>query len=139
VLIREFDLAADYDAVVALWQTSGPGVKVGRSDTRAELAKKLERDPDLFLVAESAGKIVGAVIGGFDGRRGLVYHLAVAPEQRGRGLGAALMNELETRLKARGCVRCYLLVAPDNFDVIEFYRRLGWEEMPARILAKNIL
>ena len=139
VFLREFDLAADYDAVVALWRTSWPGVKVGRSDTPAELAKKLQRDPDLFLVAEIAGRIVGTVIGGFDGRRGLVYHLAIAPEQRGRGLGAALMTELETRLKTKGCVRCYLLVAPDNFGVTGLYRRLGWEEMPVRIMAKDLV
>ena len=58
---------------------------MGRSDTLAEIAKKLERDPDLFLVAESAGRIIGSVICGFDGRRGIIYHLAVASTFRGQG------------------------------------------------------
>ena len=136
--IRDFNLSQDYDAVVALWQSAGPGVRVGRSDAPEQIAKKLARDPDLFLVAEAEGQILGAVIGGFDGRRGLVYHLAVVQDWRGRGLGAALMNELEARLRAKGCLRCYLLVTPANLDVVGFYQRLGWDEMPVRIMAKDI-
>ena len=53
------------------------GVHVGRSDTPAEIEKKLARDPDLFLVAECEQQIIGSVIGGYDGRRGMIYHLAV--------------------------------------------------------------
>jgi ribosomal protein S18 acetylase RimI-like enzyme len=75
--LREFELERDYPAVIALWQAAGPGIHVSLSDSLAEIAKKLERDPDLFLVAEQDDRIVGAVLGGFDGRRGLVYHLAV--------------------------------------------------------------
>jgi ribosomal protein S18 acetylase RimI-like enzyme len=138
VLIREFDLERDYAAVYALWQASAPGVRVGMSDTPDEIAKKLRRDPDLFLVAENDGRIIGAVMGGFDGRRGLVYHLAVAAEQRGNGIGAALMNELESRLSAKGCRKYYLLVTPDNLGVIDFYRALGWSLMPVQIMGKEI-
>ena len=131
--LREFNLARDYDATLALWQTAAPGVHVGRSDSAAEIAKKLERDPDLFLVADEGGAIVGSVIGGYDGRRGLVYHLAVAPDWRGRGLGRQLMAELESRLRARGCLKAYLLVTPDNAEALEFYARQGWEEMPLHL------
>ena len=136
--IREFNLARDYDAVIALWQSAGPGVHLGFSDTPEEISKKLKRDPDLFLVAEAEEQIVGAVIGGFDGRRGMVYHLAVAPEARGRGLGAALMAELESRLKAKGCLKYYLLVTHDNPGVLDFYQRLGWSVMPVQIMGKEI-
>jgi ribosomal protein S18 acetylase RimI-like enzyme len=137
-MIREFNLARDYDAVVALWRSAGPGVNVGISDTREEIAKKLARDPDLFLVAEEAGQIVGSVMGGFDGRRGMVYHLAVAAGHRGNGLGTALMNELESRLKAKGCLKYYLQITPDNLGVVEFYRALGWDVMPVQIMGKAI-
>lgn len=78
IQIREFRFPADYESVHALWAGMEKGVRVGRSDTPAEIERKLSRDPDLFLVAESDGCIVGSVIGGFDGRRGLIYHLAVA-------------------------------------------------------------
>lgn len=137
--LRQFNLATDYDSVIALWRASAPGVKVGRSDTREELAKKIARDPDLFLVAEDdSGKLIGSVIGGFDGRRGMVYHLAVASDQRGQGLGKTLMAELETRLRAKGCIRYYLLVTPANLDVIDFYKHLGWDILPNTIMAKDI-
>jgi ribosomal protein S18 acetylase RimI-like enzyme len=138
MLIREFNLVRDYDVVIALWQSAGPGVHLGFSDTPEEIAKKLKRDPDLFLVAEVDDQIVGAVLGGFDGRRGMVYHLAVAPEARGRGLGAALMAELESRLKAKGCRKYYLLVTQDNLGVTDFYGRLGWGVMPVQIMGKEI-
>ena len=138
MVIREFDLARDFDAVTALWQASGPGVRLGWSDTPEEISRKLKRDPDLFLVAENEAQVVGAVLGGFDGRRGMVYHLAVTPEARGRGLGTALMAELEARLKAKGCRKYYLLVTHDNTDVTDFYQRLGWSVMPVNIMGKEI-
>ncbi|MGH2521957.1 MAG: GNAT family acetyltransferase [Anaerolineales bacterium] len=137
-LTREFDLARDYEAVVALWQSAGPGVHLGFSDRPEGIAKKLARDPELFLVAEAEGQIVGAVMGGFDGRRGMVYHLAVAAAHRGQGLGIALMAELEARLKAKGCYKYYLLVTDDNLNVIDFYQRQGWEVMEVRIMGKVI-
>ena len=138
MVIRGFDLARDFDAVTALWQASGPGVRLGLSDTPEEITRKLKRDPDLFLVAENEAQVVGAVLGGFDGRRGMVYHLAVTPEARGRGLGTALMAELEARLKAKGCRKYYLLVTHDNTDVTDFYQRLGWSVMPVNIMGKEI-
>jgi ribosomal protein S18 acetylase RimI-like enzyme len=137
VHLREFSLD-DYDAVVGLWQQYPDELGIGRSDSREEIAKKIERDPDLFLVAEEGGKLIGTVIGGFDGRRGLIYHLAVDRAHRGRGLGQMLMNQVETRLAAKGCIRAYLLVRPTNLGVIEYYKSLGWEALPVTPLAKNV-
>lgn len=102
---------------------------MGYSDTREEIQKKLTRDSDLFLVAEEDGKIIGTVIGGFDGRRGMVYHLAVAEPFQMRGIGSQLLNEVETRLRAKGCHRCYLMVTTDNQAAMEYYEKRGWERM----------
>jgi ribosomal protein S18 acetylase RimI-like enzyme len=77
-------------------------------------------------------------MGGYDGRRGLAYHLAVIPEQRRRGIGLALMNELEARLKALGCLKCYLLVTRENVAVVEFYRALGWSVMDMFLMGKEL-
>ncbi len=137
VRLREFILD-DYDAAYVLWQSAGPGLGIGRSDTREEIAKKLQRDPDLFLVAEDDGKLIGTVIGGFDGRRGLIYHLAVDHAHRRRGIGKMLMDEVEKRLKAKGCLRCYLLVKDDAREAIRFYRQLGWDTWDVTILGKTI-
>lgn len=137
-IIRTFSMACDFDPVIALWQTAGPGIHLVRSDTEVEIRKKLARDPDLFLVAEAGGRIVGAVLGGFDGRRGMIYHLAVASDQRQAGIGAALMAELEARLQAKGCLRSYLLVTPDNEAAIRFYEAHGWDRMNILVYGKNL-
>ena len=127
--IREFHFPEDYDSVLDLWRGIEKGVHVGRSDTSAEIEKKIARDPDLFLVAESDGDMIGSVLGGFDGRRGLIYHLAVAASFRGKGIGSQLMDEVESRLRAKGCLKCYLLVTLDNSEVGQYYQRLGWQHM----------
>jgi ribosomal protein S18 acetylase RimI-like enzyme len=129
ILLREFRFPDDYPAAVALWRNAGPGIQVRRSDEPDEIRKKLERDPDLFLVAEEDQKMVGTVIGGFDGRRGIIYHLAVKPGLRKRGIGTLLMQEVERRLKAKGCIRCYLMVTADNDNAIRFYEAQGWANM----------
>jgi ribosomal protein S18 acetylase RimI-like enzyme len=124
--IREFQYPADYAASLHLWKSMEAGVTVGRSDTPEEIERKLERDPDLFLVAESNGEVVGTVIGGYDGRRGMIYHLAVQSEYRQLGIATQLIEEVEKRLQSKGCVKCYLLVFADNTDAAEFYKKRGW-------------
>jgi len=129
IQIREFRFPTDYEQVYELWQTIEKGVHIGRSDTLEEIGKKIKRDPDLFLVAESNGNIIGAVIGGYDGRRGLIYHLAVKSSFRGQGIGSELMDEVESRLRAKGCLKCYLLVTLDNIEVADYYMQRGWQHM----------
>jgi ribosomal protein S18 acetylase RimI-like enzyme len=127
--IREFHYPSDYPAARLLWENAGPGIQLRRSDEPAEIQKKLQRDPDLFLVAETGDRLVGTVVGGFDGRRGMVYHLAVAEPFRHQGIGELLMDELERRLKAKGCIRCYLLVTLENESAMRFYEKRGWAHM----------
>jgi ribosomal protein S18 acetylase RimI-like enzyme len=136
--IREFCYPEDYPAVLELWRDAGPGIHLRRSDEPQELEKKLQRDPDLFLIAEAGGKMIGSVLGGFDGRRGIVYHLAVRAEYRRQGTGARLMDELERRLKAKGCIRVYLLVTYENEEAMRFYEQLGWERMELLAYGKDI-
>jgi ribosomal protein S18 acetylase RimI-like enzyme len=138
LILREFQLTPDYNQVITLWQTAGPGIHIRRSDSEDEIKKKLQRDADLFLVAELDGLIIGTVLGGFDGRRGLVYHLAVDANYRNMGIGTALMIELERRMKLKGCIRSYLLVTHDNVDAIQFYESQNWEQMDILILVKDL-
>ena len=137
--IREFCFPADYEPMFTLWKSIERGVHTGRSDAPDEIEKKLTRDPDLFLVAETEGSIIGSVIGGFDGRRGLVYHLAVAAPYRGLGVGTHLMEELESRLRAKGCLKCYLLVTADNPEAEIYYQSRGWQHMDTiRLYGKEL-
>jgi len=138
LVLREFLFPSDYSQVINLWKNAGPGIHLRRSDEKDEIAKKLLRDPDLFIVAEVNGIIIGTILGGFDGRRGMIYHLAVEDSYRKNGIGTELMNELENRMKQRGCIRSYLLVTDDNLDAIRFYETAGWEKMDLLIYGKDL-
>jgi ribosomal protein S18 acetylase RimI-like enzyme len=138
LILREFHFPADYAQVIQLWENVGPGIHLNRSDAEGEIVKKIQRDPDLFLVAEENGQIIGTVMGGFDGRRGMVYHLAVSIPYHNKGIGKILMAELEQRMQARGCLRSYLLVTRDNEDAIHFYESHGWERMDLLVYGKDL-
>ena len=138
VHIRDFSFPEDYEGTLRLWKGIGVGIKVGPSDSFDEIGRKIQRDPDLFLIAELENRIVGSVIGGFDGRRGMVYHLAVREDLRNLGIASRLMTELEKRLRKKGCLKCYLLVLADNSEAIRFYENRGWQEMSEdRIFGKE--
>ena len=132
--LREFRFPDDYDEVRQFWEGVEKGIHVGSSDAPAEIQKKIQRDPDLFFIAEKNNKIVGTVIGGFDGRRGMIYHLAVTDSLRGQGVGSRLMSEVEARLRAKGCLKCYLIVLRDNEAAVNFYKGLGWGLMEQVLL-----
>ena len=139
IKFREFHFPFDYESVYQLWSSIEKGVHIGRSDAPDEIEKKIARDPDLFIVAESDGAIVGSVIGGFDGRRGLIYHLAVAASFRGMGIGSRLMDEVEARLRDKGCLKCYLLVTADNPEGEDYYQQRGWQPMDTvHLLGKEL-
>lgn len=127
--IREFRFPDDYAPTLKLWENIEMGVSLGRSDTFEEIQKKIQRDPDLFMLAEAEGEIIGTIIGGYDGRRGLIYHLAVQKDFRKQGIGDMLLNEVEKRLQDKGCVKCYLLIVSDNEYAARFYEHRGWSEM----------
>jgi ribosomal protein S18 acetylase RimI-like enzyme len=118
----------DYDAVLRLWEQS-EGVEVAEGDDRAGIASYLARNPNLSRIAEVDGVIAGAVLCGHDGRRGLIYHLAVASTARGQGIGRKLVGECIDGLKACGIKRALMLVAQDNGDGREFWLKLGFEEI----------
>jgi len=133
MLMRPFEMR-DYPAVLELWQEGAPGITLRPSDEPAEVARKLKRDPDLFLVAEEDNQIVGVIMGAWDGRRGWIHHLAVKKEWRNQGVGSTLLGEVEKRLKAKGCLKVNLMVLRENVDAQRLYARLGYQEMSATLL-----
>jgi ribosomal protein S18 acetylase RimI-like enzyme len=114
----------DHAAVITLWQACG--LHPSPSDSPAAIARMLAHAPGLFVIAEQDGRVIGTVMGGFDGRRGWINRLAVTPGQRGRALGRCLMREVEQRLRALGCAKVNLLIEPENAGVAAFYARLGY-------------
>jgi len=138
LLIRKAVIPEDYLDILQLWETAGSGIQLSNSDSIDEITKKQFRDPELFLVAESNNRIVGAVLGGFDGRRGIVYHLAVREEYRDRGLGEELMVELERIWKNLGCIRSYLLITSENHEARQFYEKRNWKKQDLLVMAKDL-
>lgn len=130
-------LEADEAAVVALWQACG--LTRPWNDPHKDIARKLTVQRELFLVGELDGRIVASVMAGYEGHRGWVNYLAVAPELQGRGHGAALMQRVEQEFRARGCPKISLLVRASNSAVLAFYRRLGYAVDEAVPLGKRLI
>lgn len=130
-------LEADEAAVVALWQACG--LTRPWNDPHKDIARKLTVQRELFLVGERDARIVASVMAGYEGHRGWVNYLAVAPELRGQGHGAALMRHVEQALRARGCPKINLLVRSSNSAVLAFYRRLGYAVDEAVPLGKRLI
>jgi len=129
--IREFKIE-DYQIVRGLWQTAGLTLRPG--DELDDVKLKLQRDPDLFLVAKEDERILGSVIGGWDGRRGWIYHLAVSPEHQRKGIGAGLVREVEKRLIAKGAKKVNAQVYKWNERSSEFFKAIGYEAQPDLIM-----
>jgi ribosomal protein S18 acetylase RimI-like enzyme len=125
--IREFKID-DYPIVRDLWQAAGLILRPG--DELDDVKLKLQRDPDLFLVAVQDDRIVGSIMGGWDGRRGWIYHLAVKPEHQRKGIGVGLVREVEKRLVAKGAKKVNAQVYKWNERSSEFFKAIGYETQP---------
>ncbi len=124
VTIAEFTMD-DYPVVHVLWQRGDLWMRP--SDGPQATLLKLARDPELFLVARDAdGRVVGTVMGGWDGRRAYVYHLAVLPERQRQGIADALMDELEERFRRLGALKAKTQILVDNEVSRAFFSRRGY-------------
>ena len=121
---REFTFL-DFDLVIELWEKAG--LILSRSDTYDGMKGKLKRDPELFFVLEEDSRIIGVVMGSYDGRRGWINHLAVDPEYQGRNIGKKIIEELERRFKKMGCEKINLLIELSNEKVQGFYEKQGFK------------
>jgi len=121
--IRELTLS-DYDAVLALWQSS-EGVGLSDADSRAAIGRYLARNPGLSFTAWDGDELAGAILCGHDGRRGYVHHLAVRPSHRRQGLGKALAARCLDALAAEGIDKCHLFVFANNADAMAFWESVG--------------
>jgi ribosomal protein S18 acetylase RimI-like enzyme len=116
----------DHPRVVALWLEVFPDDPPW-NEPAAMIRRKLNVQPELFLVAVVNNQIVGTVMAGFDGVRGWIYHLAVLASHRRKGIATLLMQAAETGLLTLGCPKVNLQVRTTNSSVIAFYRSLGYD------------
>lgn len=129
VHIRNYRHPSDYEGALRVWQSAGKGIHITFSDTIEEIEKLVKRSPGLFFVAEIDGEIIGTVMGGFDGRRGLIYHLAVHPDYQNKHIGTRLLKSVEEALASAGCTKVYLFIVPENIDLAGYYERMDYEQM----------
>ena len=97
-------------------------------DSKEGIQKFLSRNPDTCFVAQDDRKIVGVIIAGNDGRRGYIYHTAVHPQHRHKGIATRLVNEAMEALKALGINKTALVVFSKNTDGNAFWENVGFTE-----------
>lgn len=126
----------DREQVVGLWNdvfAQDPGW----NEAAAMIDQKRKHLPELFLVGRVDDVVVATVVGGYDGVRGWMHHVATSADQRGRGIARSLVAELEQRLRVLGCVKLNLQVREGN-PVVSFYEELGYTIEPRVSLGKKL-
>lgn len=118
--------ASDYGQMVALWSRC-EGAEMAEGDDEASFGASLARNPGLSPCATAGGVLIGASLCGHGGRRGLIYHLAVAPECRGQGIGRELTARGLAGPRRQGVTRATILVASDNSVGQGFWEGQGFE------------
>jgi ribosomal protein S18 acetylase RimI-like enzyme len=127
---------ADETAVIALWEECG--LIRPWNDPRKDIARKLRVNPEWFAVAKSEGRLVGTVMAGYEGHRGWINYLAVAPGRQRTGIGRFLMIEAERWLRDAGCPKISLQVRGGNKSAMAFYKRLGFSVDEVVSLGKRL-
>ena len=120
-----------YEEAHQLWEKA-EGVYLTNADSKKSIKKYLERNPGMSFVCieEKEKKMVGALLCGNDGRRGIIYHLVVHPTFRNRSVGKTLTQLSLKKLKEAGIERCFALVRVDNKTGNEFWSKTGWNKKP---------
>ena len=134
--IRSFD-TADAAIVADLWRRCG--LVTPTNDPLADIQRKLQVNPEWFFVGHVAGRLVATCMAGYEGHRGWINYLAVAPEQRRKGFATHMMREAERRLKDAGCPKINLQVRETNIDVLRFYKSIGYAQDRVVSLGKRLI
>lgn len=115
--------------MVAVWKACG--LLAPQNDPHADIERKLRLNDGLFLVARTsdpdAARVVGTVMGGYDGHRGWLYYLAVLPECQGRDIGRRLVDCVARKLAGLGCPKINIQVRETNTQCLGFYEALGFK------------
>ncbi len=125
IKIRNMDIS-DYGEVYKLWlSTSGMGLNK-TDDSESGIKRYLNRNPKTCFVAEENGAISGVILSGHDGRRGIIYHMAVKADMRRRGIGSALLEAATDALKKEQISKILLVVFKENKAGNEFWENRGF-------------
>jgi ribosomal protein S18 acetylase RimI-like enzyme len=124
LIIRPYQPQDEPD-VIDLWDRCN--LVVPWNDPQQDIWRKLQVQPELFLVGLLENQIVATIMAGYDGHRGWLNYLAVAPQHQQQGLGRSMVAAATAQLKAMNCPKINLQIRSSNPNVIEFYQRLGFK------------
>ena len=118
----------DYDAVYELWRSTEQSSRALNpvDDSREGIDRYLKRNPNTRFVAVAGDEIVGVILSGHDGRRGIIHHLCVHPDRRRLGIAARLVSLAEDALKKEGIQKVLCLVFKDNDAANSFWEQQGY-------------
>ncbi|MGV3659620.1 MAG: GNAT family acetyltransferase [Prosthecobacter sp.] len=128
---------ADESQVIDLWNACE--LVKPQNNPQADIARKLADSPELFLVGVVDFQVVATVMAGYEGHRGWINYLAVAPHLQKAGHGRQIMEHAENLLRGLGCPKINLQVRATNQEVIEFYQRLGFSDDNVISLGKRLI
>ena len=128
---------ADEAGVIELWRQCG--LIRPWNNPHADIARKQADSPELFFVAARDGEPVATCMAGYDGHRGWIYYLAVAPVLQRRGIATKLVEISEAELAKLGCPKIDLMVRNTNQAVIDFYHAIGYGDDPVVVLSKRLI
>jgi ribosomal protein S18 acetylase RimI-like enzyme len=126
----------DETAVVQLWLQCN--LVVPQNNPKRDIKRKLQVNPEWFLVGILGHHVVATCMAGYEGHRGWINYLAVSPHHRRQGIGRRIMEEAEKRLSAAGCPKINLQVRKTNRAVIQFYERIGYTRDPVASMGKRL-
>ncbi len=116
----------DYDDLVALWRDAGLPYRPKGRDSKGSVENQMEHDPEFFLGAFLDDRLVGSVIVTFDGRKGWINRLAVAPGSRRKGVARVLIERAELALRKRGAEVIAALVESENSPSLALFEESGY-------------
>lgn len=127
IKIRSMEIE-DYDQVYALWMRIRGFAMRSVDDSAEGVMRFIHRNPGISVVAEEAGRIVGAILCGHDGRRGCLYHVCVDPAYRRRGIGKAMVVFCMQKLQKEHISKVSLIAFTENDIGNAFWNRIGWTQ-----------
>lgn len=137
VTIRPLRLA-DYPAVIHVFEVCGLHPRTRGRDARRAIAAQMRARQNVYLGAFDRERLVGAVFGTHDTRKGWINRLAVLPEYRGRGIARRLVRAAEHGLQERGMQILAALIEGDNTASQRLFAKLGYETTDIRYYRRKL-
>jgi len=137
IIITPYVDAVHRSQVVTLWETVF-GYEAAHNNPSLVIDKKVEVNDQLFFVAVAGVSVVGTIMAGYDGHRGWIYSVAVAPSHRRQGIGSRLVSHAEKALTDKGCMKINLQIIESNERVVAFYSSLGYSVEKRVSMGKRI-